>query len=122
MKNRKWYLILGIGIIVVVIGIFFGIKQMNSSSLDGIYYEYSDYDNNPRYWEELKVVIKDDKLVQTTETAGELAWNLDKKSKTMTYAGIESTTYTVKGDVFSFNDRDYVKKGSKTFKAAKNGD
>lgn len=118
MKNKRWYLIFGIGIVVIV-GLFFGIKQINSRSLDGTYYEYSDYDNDPRYWEELKVVIKDDKLIQTTETAGDLVWDLDEKNKTMTYAGVESTTYTVKDDIFSFNDRHYVKKDSETFKSAK---
>lgn len=92
---------------------------MNSSSLDGIYYEYSDYEDDLEYWEELKVVIKDDKLVQTTETAGDIAWNLDKKSNTMTYAGIESTVYTIKGDILSFNNKVYVKKGSDTFQSAK---
>lgn len=123
MKNKKWYLIFGIGIVVIV-GIFFGIKQINSRSLDGTYYNYIADDNGGDYFNKPKIVIKGDKLIFTSDTEGQgdSSWDLDIKNKTMSYAGEASTPFTVKGDVFSFYDQDYVKEGSKTFKAAKNGD
>lgn len=123
MKSKKRYLIFGVGI-VVIIGIFFGVKQMNSSSLDGTYYSYISDDNGGDYFDKPKIVIKGDKLTFTSDTEGQgdSSWDLDRKNKTMSYSGIASTPFTVNGDLFSFYDQDYVKEGSKTFKAAKNGD
>ena len=120
MKNKKWYLILGISI-VVVIAIFFGIKQMNSNNLDGTYYSYSDYDKEDiKYFDTPKIVIKGEKLTYTSDTEGQgdSSWDLDLKKQTMSYAGEASTPYTVKGDIFSFYGKDYVKEGSETFKHA----
>lgn len=114
------YLTFGIGILVVM-GIFLGIKQMKPNNLDGTYYFYSDYDKEDvRYFDIPKIVIKGDKLTYTsdTEVQGDSSWDLDLKKKTMSYAGEASTPYKIKGDIFSFYGQDYVREGSETYKHA----
>lgn len=121
MKSKKYYII-GIVGLVVLISVFFGIKQMKSNNLDGIYYSYSYYDKeDTKYFETPKIVIKGDKLtyVSDTEGQGDSSWDLDLKKKTMSYAGEASTPYTIKGDIFSFYGQDYVKEGSETYKNAR---
>lgn len=120
MKSKKYYII-GIVVLAVLISIFFGIKQMKTNNLDGTYYSYSDYDKEDiKYFDTPKIVIKGDKLTYTSDTEGQgdASWNLDLKNQTMSYAGEASTPYTVKGDIFSFYEQDYVKEGSETYKHA----
>ena len=121
MKSKKYYIIGIIGL-VVLISVFFGIKQIKSNNLDGTYYSYSDYDKeDTKYFDTLKIVIKGDKLTYTSDTEGQgdSSWDLDLKKKTMSYAGEASTPYTIKGDIFSFYGQDYVKEGSETYKNAR---
>ncbi|WP_244851291.1 hypothetical protein [Lactococcus formosensis] len=121
MKSKKYYIIGIIGL-VVLISVFFGIKQIKSNNLDGTYYSYSDYDKeDTKYFDTPKIVIKGDKLTYTSDTEGQgdSSWDLDLKKKTMSYAGEASTPYTIKGDIFSFYGQDYVKEGSETYKNAR---
>lgn len=121
MKSKKYYIIGIIGL-VVLISVFFGIKQIKSNNLDGTYYSYSDYDEeDTKYFDTPKIVIKGDKLTYTSDTEGQgdSSWDLDLKKKTMSYAGEASTPYTIKGDIFSFYGQDYVKEGSETYKNAR---
>lgn len=67
MKSKTYYIIGIIGL-VVLIYVFFGIKQIKSNNLDGTYYSYSDYDKeDTKYFDTLKIVIKGDKLTYTSD-------------------------------------------------------
>lgn len=122
MRNKKWYIIGLVSIIVILSGVFLGLRQEKSNSMNGTYYEYYSNDKvGGEYFKEGdKIVIKGDVLTYIPDTIDSpTSWRLDKKRKTMKYANVAEYPYEYKDDVFSFNNLDLVKENSKTYKNSK---
>ncbi|GAB1376026.1 hypothetical protein MASR1M48_08720 [Lactococcus petauri] len=122
MRNKKWYIIGLVSIIVILSGVFLGLRQVKSNSMNGTYYEYYSNDKvGGEYFKEGdKIVIKGDVLTYIPDTIDSpTSWILDKKRKTMKYTNVAEYPYDYKDDVFSFNNLDLVKENSKTYKNSK---
>ncbi|MFK4879323.1 hypothetical protein ACI1UB_09805 [Lactococcus petauri] len=122
MRNKKWYIIGLVSIIVILSGVFLGLRQVKSNSMNGTYYEYYSNDKvGGEYFKEGdKIVIKGDVLTYIPDTIDSpTSWRLDKKRKIMKYANVAEYPYEYKDDVFSFNNLDLVKENSKTYKNSK---
>ncbi|MCO7129796.1 hypothetical protein NH458_06960 [Lactococcus garvieae] len=122
MRNKKWYIIGLLSIIVILLVVFLGLRQVKSNSMNGTYYEYYSNDKvGGEYFKEGdKIVIKGDVLTYIPDTIDSpTSWRLDKKRKTMKYTNVAEYPYDYKDDVFSFNNLDLVKENSKTYKNSK---
>lgn len=111
MKNKKWYII-AIVSVVVLVGLFFVVKQNKSDSMDGTYYYYYGDDE---FNENIVMTIKgDDVTIPSSNNEGMLNLTLDKTHQKLN--GSVSVPYTYKDGVFSFSDAQYIKSDSDIYK------
>lgn len=112
LKNKK---IIGlVGTVVILFGIFFGIKYMKLNSMDGRYHFY--YDDSQTYSDEVSLIIRGDEATFINDDKESFA-NLDKKNKTI--KGWIEVPYRYQNGVFSFSDEQYAKEGSKAYENSK---
>lgn len=114
MKDKKWYIIGLVGVVVILFGIFLGIRQMNLSNMDGKYHFY--YNDSQTYGDDVSLIIRGD-AVSIINDNEETSVKLDKKSKML--KGWMNVPYTYQNGVLNFSDEQYAKEDSKAYKNSK---
>ncbi|MCJ1978441.1 hypothetical protein [Pseudolactococcus paracarnosus] len=115
MKNKKWYVV-GLVVIVMVFGLIFGINQSKAKSMNGKYDLY--YPDANTYSKGIVLKIKGDKFsIPSSSDDSTITGNIDTEHHRLD--GAVSIPYTYENGVFSFSGVQYIKEGSKAYKSAK---
>lgn len=99
---------------------------------NGVYFSYSKYHKEGKYsdtpqlvfdndkksyiFDSPKIIIKGDSLMYISDGEKPVYWKLDRKNGHLTHSKLPPCSYTYEEDIFSFNDENYVRKGSRLFK------
>lgn len=114
MKSKKLYIVGVVSIVVIVFGIFLGIRQMKLSNMDGKYHYY--YNDSQTYSDEVSLIIHGDD-VSIINGDEQTSVKLDKKNKII--IGWVNAPYTYQNGVLNFSDEQYAEENSKAYKNSK---